>query len=78
MDANRSLVAVSFGENRTKGDKDAAEWMPPTKGATCTYATDCVATKLPWKLTIDRAETKALRAVAARCRNTSVNFASAQ
>ncbi|QIK04732.1 HNH endonuclease [Streptomyces sp. ID38640] len=74
LDADRSLVAVSLGENRTKGDKDPAEWMPPAKGATCTYATDWVAAKLRWKLTADRAEAKALRTVAAGCTDATVKY----
>ncbi|MGW7642338.1 GmrSD restriction endonuclease domain-containing protein, partial [Streptomyces decoyicus] len=28
LDAPRSLIAVSLGSNRSKGDKDPAEWMP--------------------------------------------------
>ncbi|MFH9229023.1 HNH endonuclease family protein [Streptomyces lydicus] len=74
LDADRSLVAVSLGPNRTKGDKDPAEWMPPAKDATCTYATDWVAAKLRWKLTADRTETKALRTIAADCKGSTVSF----
>ncbi|MGW9429020.1 HNH endonuclease family protein [Streptomyces decoyicus] len=74
LGAERSLVAVSLGPNRTKGDKDPAEWMPPAKDATCTYATDWIAAKLRWKLTADRAEVKALRAVAAGCGDAAVTF----
>ncbi|REK84529.1 HNH endonuclease [Streptomyces inhibens] len=77
LGADRSLVAVSLGENRTKGDKDPAEWMPPAKDATCTYATDWVAAKLRWKLTADRAEVKALRTVAAGCTDVTVKYTSA-
>ncbi len=72
--AERSLIAVSLGSNRSKGDKDPAEWMPPAKGDTCTYAADWVATKLRWKLTADRAEIKALRAAAGGCNNARVTF----
>ncbi|WJY43191.1 HNH endonuclease family protein (plasmid) [Streptomyces sp. P9-2B-2] len=74
LGAERSLVAVSLGPNRTKGDKDPSEWMPPAKDATCTYATDWVATKLRWQLTVDRAEAKALRTVAAGCRDATLTF----
>ncbi|WP_407286452.1 HNH endonuclease family protein [Streptomyces sp. BP-8] len=77
LDAERGLIAVSLGSNRSKGDKDPAEWMPPAKDDTCTYATDWVATKLRWKLTADRAEVKALRTVAAGCKNAKVTFRSA-
>ncbi|MFJ6791985.1 HNH endonuclease family protein [Streptomyces angustmyceticus] len=74
LGAERSLVAVSLGPNRTKGDKDPAEWMPPAKDATCTYATDWIAAKLRWKLTADRAEVNALRTVAEGCRDATVTF----
>ncbi|UQA97573.1 HNH endonuclease family protein [Streptomyces halobius] len=74
LDAPRSLIAVSLGSNRSKGDKDPTEWMPPAKDDTCTYATEWVASKLRWKLTVDRAERKALRAVDAGCKNATVTF----
>ncbi|GAA2330331.1 hypothetical protein Scani_34080 [Streptomyces caniferus] len=72
LDGERSLVAVSLGPNRTKGDKDPAEWMPPAKDATCTYATDWVTAKLRWQLSADRAEIKALRTTAAGCKDATV------
>lgn len=74
LGAGRSLVAVSLGPNRTTGDKDPAEWMPPAKDATCTYLADWVSAKLRWKLTADRAEVKALGAVAAECPDAAVKF----
>lgn len=74
LDAERSLIAVSLGSNRSKGDKDPAEWMPPAKDDTCTYATDWVAAKLRWKLTADRAEKNKLQQVAAGCPRTTVTF----
>ncbi|MCX5451420.1 HNH endonuclease family protein [Streptomyces nigrescens] len=72
LDGERSLVAVSLGPNRTKGDKDPAEWMPPAKDATCTYVTDWVTAKLRWRLSADRAEVKALRTTAAGCKDATV------
>ncbi|MFE1775555.1 HNH endonuclease family protein [Streptomyces sp. NPDC059008] len=74
LDAERSLIAVSLGSNRSKGDKDPAEWMPPARDDTCAYATDWVATKLRWKLTADRAEVKTLRTAAGGCKNARVTF----
>ncbi len=67
-------MAVSSGPNRAKGDKDPAEWLPPLKGAYCTYAGDWVSTKLRWDLTVDTAERAALRKLAAGCRSTTVAF----
>ncbi|MET7795396.1 hypothetical protein [Streptomyces decoyicus] len=60
--------------NRTKGDKDPAEWMPPAKDATCTYVADWVSAKLRWKLTVDRAEQTKLQQVAAGCPGTKVTL----
>ena len=74
LGADRSLVAVSLGPNRTKGDKDPAEWMPPAKDATCTYATDWITAKLRWKLTADATEARALRTIAAGCPDATVTF----
>ncbi|RNG22818.1 HNH endonuclease family protein [Streptomyces botrytidirepellens] len=74
LDAERSLVAVSLGSNRSKGDQDPAEWLPPPKDALCTYATDWVTTKLRWNLNADRAETKALHQVAKGCKEATVTF----
>ncbi|MGX1762361.1 HNH endonuclease family protein [Streptomyces lydicus] len=74
LGADRSLVAVSLGPNRTKGDKDPAEWMPPAKDATCTYATDWVTAKLRWKLTVDPTEARALQTIAAGCPDATVTF----
>ncbi|MFF7413365.1 HNH endonuclease family protein [Streptomyces lydicus] len=74
LGAERTLVAVSLGPNRTKGDKDPAEWMPPVKDATCTYVADWVSAKLRWKLTVDRAEQTKLQQVAAGCPGTKVTL----
>ncbi|MEU8682169.1 HNH endonuclease family protein [Streptomyces sp. NPDC048611] len=74
LGAQRSLIAVSLGSNRSKGDKDPAEWMPPAKNDTCTYAADWVASKLRWKLTADRTEKTKLEQIAAGCPRTMVAY----
>ncbi|WP_404199220.1 HNH endonuclease family protein [Streptomyces tauricus] len=68
LDAERSLVAVTARSNRSKSDQDPADWQPPLADARCTYATDWVATKLRWQLTIDDRERNALTELAAGCR----------
>ncbi|WP_431984154.1 HNH endonuclease family protein [Streptomyces qinglanensis] len=70
LGAKRSLVAVSLGPNRSKGDKDPAQWMPPAKDAYCRYMSDWVVTKLRWQLTVDQAEHKALRKHSNSCPDT--------
>ncbi|MFD9752463.1 HNH endonuclease family protein [[Kitasatospora] papulosa] len=70
----RSLVAVTAKTNRSKSDKDPAQWLPPAQGARCTYAADWTATKLRWKLSVDQNERGALLELAKECPDTSVEF----
>lgn len=65
LDDPRPLRAVSAGSNRSKGDRDPAEWLP--ERARCRYAREYVATKLRWRLTVDRPERRALRELVAGC-----------
>lgn len=68
----RSLAAVTDNVNQSKGDKDPAEWMPPTTSVHCRYITEFVATKIRWRLTVDTAEKAKLTSVAAGCTNTTL------
>lgn len=68
----RALVAVTLSTNRSKGDRDPAEWMPPSKAAYCQYVSDWVSTKLTWKLSVDQAELDKLTELAADCPSTSI------
>lgn len=56
-----SLLAVSASSNRSKGDRDPAEWMPPLARFHCRYAVNWVAVKYRWRLAVDTAERAALR-----------------
>ena len=62
----RTLIAVSLSSNRSKGDSDPAEWLPPRRAYICRYLTNWVAVKYRWRLTIDPAEK---RVIARRFRN---------
>lgn len=55
-----SLIAVSASSNRSKGDRDPAEWMPPAANEHCRYLRTWVAVKTRWRLAIDVAEKRAL------------------
>ncbi|MEV5203216.1 HNH endonuclease family protein [Streptomyces sp. NPDC053720] len=77
LSAERSLVAVTAHENRSKADKDPSEWMPPANSAKCTYLADWTATKLRWKLTADDKERTALEKLAAGCSTTVVKYETA-
>ncbi|GGK43822.1 hypothetical protein GCM10010124_40830 [Pilimelia terevasa] len=61
------LIAVSAAANRSKGDRDPAEWTPPSRQAWCTYAVSWVAVKRHWKLTVTGAERSALSRLLATC-----------
>ncbi len=66
----RSLVAVTASLNRSKGDRDVAEWLPPINE--CRYVKEWVATKLRWGLSADTAEIGALEDVAGGCTNSTI------
>ena len=66
----RSLVAVTAGENRSKGDKDPDEWLPDQQQ--CRYVKQWVAVKHRWGLTVDSDEKAALETLAAGCTNTKI------
>lgn len=66
----RSLVAVTASSNRTKSDRDPAEWMPAL--GRCTYLRQWVAVKIRWSLTVDHAERRALRRQATTCSNSTI------
>lgn len=74
LGARQTLVAVSPGPNRAKGDRDPAGWMPPAKSAYCRYATDWVDTKLRWGLAVDNAERSKLASLARSCPKAKVDY----
>lgn len=66
----RTLVAVTASSNRSKSDRDPAEWMPGLGG--CRYVRQWVAVKIRWQLRVDGAEQRALRRAAAGCSNSRI------
>ncbi|WDM16520.1 HNH endonuclease [Streptomyces lavenduligriseus] len=68
----RALIAVSAASNRSKADQDPATWLPPAAGYRCQYATDWVADKTRWGLSIDTSEEAALSQILSHCPNTPV------
>jgi hypothetical protein len=66
----RTLVAVSASANRSKSDRDPAEWLP-ARGQ-CRYVREWTAVKIRWSLQVDRAEKRALVRRAGNCRNVMV------
>ncbi|MGW8719180.1 HNH endonuclease family protein [Streptomyces althioticus] len=64
---DRVLIAVSAASNRSKADQDPATWLPPASGYRCQYATDWVADKMRWGLSVDTDEAEALADLLGDC-----------
>jgi len=62
------LIAVSEAANRSKGDRDPAEWRPPRRRVWCLYARWWVDVKFRWQLSVDAAEKQAVAEMLATCR----------
>ncbi|MEV7372988.1 hypothetical protein AB0O51_19180 [Streptomyces sp. NPDC090301] len=69
-----TLIAVSTASNRSKSDKDPAEWLPSDGSYHCTYAATWVGTKLRWDLAVDESERQALLGLAEDCPTTTVVY----
>lgn len=52
----RALVAVTASSNRSKGEKDPPQWMPPNSSVFCSYLSEWVAVKAHWRLSMDESE----------------------
>ncbi|MGW7520440.1 HNH endonuclease family protein [Streptomyces sp. NPDC054796] len=72
LDAERSLVAVTAKHNRSKADKDPAQWWVPSADASCQYLSDWVSTKTRWRLALDEQERAALNERARGCSSTKI------
>jgi putative cell wall-binding protein len=67
LDLAESLIAVSASSNRSKSDRDPAEWMPPRTAYHCTYVVSWISVKKAWNLSVDQAEYQKLEQVLATC-----------
>lgn len=61
------LIAVTDNVNQAKGDKDPADWMPPSEDYHCTYAQMWVWVKHTYDMTVDSDEKSALDGVLKGC-----------
>lgn len=50
------LIAVDKGANRSKGDKDPSDWLPPNKKFQCDYIKTWQEIKRRWRLSMDKKE----------------------
>lgn len=56
-----SLIAVSAASNRSKSDRDPAEWLPSKRSFVCKYVARWTAVKFRWRLSVDPREKATLR-----------------
>ena len=61
------VLAVEDNANASKGDRGPEEWKPERRAYWCTYARKWIDIKHRWKLTITRAEKRALRSMLSTC-----------
>jgi hypothetical protein len=63
-----SLIAVTASSNRSKSDRDPADWMPANNGYHCTYITNWVEVKIRWGLSVDDSEYAVLKDFSSTCK----------
>ena len=63
------LIATSANINRSKGDKNAAEWLPPNEDYWCKYVTDQINIKSEYHLSVTADEKSTIeRILATNCK----------
>ena len=62
-----NLLSVDASANRSKGDGDAATWLPPNKRVRCDYVARQVAVKTKYESWVTKAEHDAIARVLATC-----------
>ncbi|MCU1520920.1 MAG: hypothetical protein JWM13_2769 [Arthrobacter sp.] len=63
-----NLMAADGPTNGSKGDKDAATWLPPNKAFRCEYVARQTAVKAKYKLWMTQAEHDAIAGILAGCK----------
>ncbi|WP_304451003.1 HNH endonuclease family protein [Nocardiopsis sp. YSL2] len=67
LERSPQLWAASASSNRSKGDADPSDWMPPSEDFHCEYVAAWIEVKHEWDLTVDPDEEAALREVLSGC-----------
>ncbi|MDN5749349.1 MAG: HNH endonuclease family protein [Pseudonocardia sp.] len=62
-----NLLAVDGGVNGSKGDGDAATWLPPERGYRCAFVARQVAVKARYDLWVTAPEADAISRILSRC-----------
>jgi hypothetical protein len=65
IDSPEALVAVTLNLNRSKGDRDVSDWLPPKDR--CSYISSWVKIKVKYGLTVDIDESNALKIQSSNC-----------
>lgn len=60
LDVEWALIAVSASSNRSKSDKDPADWLPPDPDDLCPFLSAWIAVKVRWQLAVDQEERSAI------------------
>ena len=61
------LIAVSASSNRSKSDRDPADWLPTNTGYRCDYVRVWIDVKRAWNLSVDQVEHDALATQLSNC-----------
>lgn len=64
-----NLVASDASQNRSKGDRNAAEWQPKNKGFRCQYVATQISVKYKYRLAVTKPEKQAMQRVLKGCKN---------
>jgi hypothetical protein len=59
----RHLIAVTGSSNRSKSDRDPAEWIPTNEKYKCQYIMNWVSIKVRWSLSVDEKELLAIKSI---------------
>ena len=63
-----SLIAVTASSNRSKSDRDPADWLPVNTGYRCSYVTNWVKVKIRWGLSVDKTELAMIKEFGKTCK----------
>lgn len=63
-----SLIAVTASSNRSKSDRDPADWLPVNIGYRCSYVTNWVQVKIRWGLSVDKTELATIKEFGKTCK----------
>lgn len=69
-----TLIAVSLSSNRSKGDSDPAEWLPPRRAYICRYLATWTAVKYRWRLSVDPRERRVISRKFSTCSKPSLRL----